>query len=109
MIAQASRLGWRLALQCAVFPAQVVIALEKLRLRIERRPTFGETARLAMQRRDLLPNRPVEPFQKRGRDLFERDQFFDAKNHPSGHCCQTPPRALFDNLPVTHSRIRHDL
>src|SRR5262249_758127 len=70
---------------------------------------FGETARLAMHRRDILPNRPVEPLQKRSRDLFERDQFFDAKYHPSGHRYQTPPRALFDNLPVTHSRIGHDL
>ena len=85
MVAQASGLRWRLALQCAVFPAQIVIALEKLRLCIERRPTFGETARLAMQRRNVLPNRSVESFQKRGRDLFKRDQFFDAKDHPSGH------------------------
>ena|SRR5215831_4570629 len=106
---QTSGLRWRLALQCAVFPAQVVIALEKLCLRIKSRPTFGETARLAMQRRDMLTNRPVEPLQKRSRDLFERDQFFDAKYHPSGHRYQTPPRALFDNLPVTHSRIGHDL
>ena len=73
MVTQASGLRWRLPLQCAMFPAQIVIALEKLRLRIERRPTLGETARLAMQRRDVLPNRPVESFQKRGRDLFERD------------------------------------
>ena len=62
-----------------------------------------------MQRRDVLTNRPIEPLQKRGRDLFKRDQFFDAEDDPSGHCHQTPPRALFDNLPVTHSRIGHDL
>ena len=47
------------------FRHRVVIALEKLRLRIESRPTLGETARLAMQRRDVLTNRPVEAFQER--------------------------------------------
>jgi len=57
-----------------VVPAQIVIALEYLRLRIESRPALGETARLAMQRRDVLPNRPVEALQERGRDLPERDQ-----------------------------------
>jgi uncharacterized membrane protein len=66
VIAQANGLRWRLTLQCAVFPAQVVITLEKLRLCIERRPTLGETARLAMQRRDVLSNRPVQAFQERG-------------------------------------------
>ncbi len=85
MVAQASRLRWRLPLQRAVFPAQIVIALEKLRLRIKPRPTLRETARLAMQRRDLLPNCPVEPFQERGRNLLERDQFFYAENHSSSH------------------------
>ena len=69
-----------------MLPAQVVIALEKLRLRIESRPTLGETARLAMQRRDVLPNRPIEAFhQERGRDLPERDQVFDAEDYPSDH------------------------
>jgi hypothetical protein len=33
----------------SLFPAQIVVALEKLCLRIESRPTLGETARLAMQ------------------------------------------------------------
>ena len=80
MIAQASGLRWRLTLQRTVFPAQVVITLEKLRLGIERRLTLGETARLAMQRRDVLPNRPVEPFQERGRDLLQLVQFFDAED-----------------------------
>jgi hypothetical protein len=47
-----------------VFPAQVVIALEKLCLRIESRTTFGETARLAAQRRDALSNRSVQAFQQ---------------------------------------------
>ena len=78
MVAQASGLRWRLTLQCAVFPAQVVIALEKLRLRIERRPTLGETARLAMQRRDVLTNRSIEAFQERGRNLFERSDVIHA-------------------------------
>lgn len=109
MIAQASGLRWRLTLQRTVFPAQVVITLEKLRLGIERRLTLGETARLAMQRRDVLTNRPVQAFQERSRDLFKRDQFFGAYDDPSDHRHQTPPRALFDNLPVPHSRIRHDL
>ena len=85
MVAQTNSLRWRFAFQRAVLPAQVVVALEKLCLRIKSRPTFGETARLAMQRRDVLPDRSVESFQKRGRDLLERDQFFDTEDHPSGH------------------------
>ncbi len=85
MVAQASGLRWCLTLQRAVFPAQVVIALEKLCLRIKSRPALGETARLAMQRRDMLTNRPVEAFQERGRDLFERNQFRYAEDDPSGH------------------------
>ena len=68
-----------------MLPAQIVIALKKLRLRIENRPALGETVRLATQRRDVLPNRPVEAFQERSRDLLERDQFFDAEDHPSSH------------------------
>ena len=109
MSAQASGLRRRFALQCAVLPAQVVVTLEKLRLRIERRPTFGETARLTMQGHDVLSNRPIEPFQQRGRDWLERDQFFDAEHDPSGDGDQTPPRPLFDHLPVAHSRVRYDL
>jgi hypothetical protein len=31
----------------------------------------------------VLPNRPVGALQKRGRDLLERGQFFDAEDHPS--------------------------
>jgi hypothetical protein len=76
VVAQASGLRWRLALQCALFPAQIVVTLEKLRLPIKSSPTLGETARLAMRRRDLLANRPVQAFQERGRDLLELDQFF---------------------------------
>jgi hypothetical protein len=68
-------LGWRLTLQRAVLPAQFVIALEKMCFRIKNRPALGETARLAMQRRDVLSNRPVELFPQRGRDLFEWNQF----------------------------------
>lgn len=82
---QASGLSWRFAFQRAVFPAQIVIALEKLCLRIKRRPTFCETARLAMQWHDVLSQRSVQSLQQRGRDLFERDQFFDAKDHPAGY------------------------
>jgi hypothetical protein len=63
VVTQASGLRWCLTLQYAVFPSRVVIALEKLRLRIKRRPTLGETARLAMWRRDVLPNCPVQAFQ----------------------------------------------
>ena len=85
MVAQTSGLRWRLPLQCAVFPAQVVIAFEKLRLRIKSCSALGETARLAMQRRNVLTNRPVESFQKLGRDLFERNQFRHAKDDSSGH------------------------
>ena len=84
MAAQASGLRWCFAFQRAVLPAQVVVALEKLCLRIKSRPTFGETARLTMQRRDRLTDRPIQAFQKRGRDLFQRDQFFDTEDHPSG-------------------------
>jgi hypothetical protein len=76
VITRASGSRRRLALQCAVFPAQIVIALEKLCLHIKGRPAFGETARLATQRRDMPPNRSVEAFRERGRDLLERDQFF---------------------------------
>ena len=68
-----------------MLPAQIVVAFEKLRLRIESRPALGETVRPATQRRDVLPNRPVEAFQERSRDLLERDQFFDAEDHPSSH------------------------
>jgi len=85
VVAQASGLRWCLTLQCAVFPAQIVVALEKLRLRVERRPALGESARLAMQWRDALPNRPVEAFQERGRNLLERDQLCYAEDYPSGH------------------------
>jgi len=38
VVAQASGLRWRLPLQRAVFPAQIVIALEKLYLCIKSRP-----------------------------------------------------------------------
>jgi hypothetical protein len=81
----ASGLRWHLTLQRAVFPEQIVIALEKLCLRIKNRPTLGETARLAMQRRYVLTNRPIQAFQKLGRDLFERNQFRYAEDDPSGH------------------------
>ena len=74
MATHTSSLRWRFPLQCAVLPAQVVVTLEKLCLRLKCCPTLGETARLAMQRRDLLPKRPVEPFQKGSRDLLERNQ-----------------------------------
>ena len=85
VVAQASGLRWRLALQHAVFPAQVVITLEKLCLHIKSRSALCETARLATQRRDVPPDRCVEAFQELSRDLPERDKFFDAEDHPSGH------------------------
>lgn len=109
MSAQASSLCWRLALQCAVFPAQVVVAFEKLRLRVKRRSALGEAACLAMQWHDVLAHRSVQAFQQRSRDLFERNQFFNTKDHAASHREQTPPNSLFDNLPVAQARIRHDL
>ena len=52
-----------------MLPAQIVVAFEKLRLRIERSPALGETACLAMQWHNVLADCPVQALQKRGRDL----------------------------------------
>jgi uncharacterized membrane protein len=85
VVAQASSLRWRHALQCAVFPAQIVVTLEKLHLPIKSCPALSEIARLVMQRRNLLPNSTVEALQERGRDLLELDRFFYAEDYPSAH------------------------
>ena len=109
MVAQASRLRWRAAFQCPVFAAQVVVTLEELRLCIERGATLGKTARFAVQRHDVLAERPIESLQQRSRDLGERDQLRDADNHAPGHRDQAASLALLDHLSIPQTRIRHDL
>jgi len=90
-----------------MFPAQIVITLEELCLPIKRCPTLGETACLAVQRHDLLPDRPIESFEQRSRDLFERNQLFHSEDDSPGDRHQPTPGSLFDNLTITQSRIRH--
>jgi len=48
VVSQTGRLRGRPAFQCAAPQAQVVMALEELLVRLERRPALGETARLAV-------------------------------------------------------------
>ena len=86
-------------------PAQIVVALEELRLRVNRCPALAKL-RATMQRHDVLANRPVEPFQERGRDLLEWNQLATPKTTRRVTDSRRR-RALFDNLP-THSRVRHD-
>lgn len=73
MIDQAGCLRRRLSFQRAVRATEIVVALEQLHLSLERRSTLGETPSLAMQRRDVLSDGPVESLEQRGRDLRERD------------------------------------
>jgi hypothetical protein len=109
MIRQASGLCRCFPLQCTVLPAQVVVALEKLGLRLQRGAALGETPRLPMQRYDVLADCPVQAFQQRGRDLFERNQLLDAEDDSSGDGHQSPPFALLDDLAVAHAWVGYDL
>ena len=108
MIDQTGCLRRRLALQRRVRSTQIVVTLEQLHLSLKRRSTLGEIPSPAMQRRDLLSDRPIEPLEQRGRDLWERDRLFISEDHSSAHRHQSPPFALFDHLPVAQPWVRHN-
>lgn len=74
MISQSGCLRWGATFQAAVLATQIVITLEELGLRVERRAALGETPRLAMQWHHVLANGAIEPFEPGSRNLIERDQ-----------------------------------
>ena len=88
--------------------AQVVIALKELRVRIKCRATLGKTARLAMEWRDVLADRPIESFQQRGRDARQWQQFRAAEDDAPGQRHAAAAFVLFDHLPITQAWIRHN-
>jgi hypothetical protein len=59
-----------------------------------------------MQRRDVLPNRPIEPFQELDRDARQWNQFRDAEDDALGHRNKAMPLTSSATRP-THEHQQH--
>jgi len=63
----------------------------------------------ASQPRNVLPDCPIQSFQQRGRDVFERNQLFVPEDDSPGYCDRATPLALFDDSPIAEPLIGYKL